>query len=166
VVYFGSGNYCYALNAANGVNLWKYQTNDLLVAFPNMESPIVSNKVVYFRSGDTIYALDAANGEKFWSHTIPHTASPNVAKDTLYFASDNSVYALHLPTDPIPANPSVMPTSTATPETSGKEPPQNQWLIILAIIAITVGIIVLVVLKKMKCLDRFSFTESKQLKIS
>jgi hypothetical protein len=72
---------------------------------------------------------------------------------------------LHLPTDPIPANPSVMPTPTATPETSGKEPPQNQWPIVLVIIAITVGMIVLVVLKKMKCLDRFAFTGSMQLKI-
>ena len=150
VVYFGSGNYCYALNAANGVNLWKYQTNDLLVAYPNIESPIVSGKVVYFRSGDTIYALDVANGEKFWSHTTPHTAPPIVTKDTLYFASSNTVYALQLPTDPIPANPTVMPTPTATPETSSKEPPQNQWPIVLAIIAITVGMIVLVVLKKIQ----------------
>jgi outer membrane protein assembly factor BamB len=150
VVYFGSGNYCYALNAANGANMWNYQTNDSLVAFPNMDSPIVSDEVIYFRSGDSIYALDATNGEKLWSHTTTHTAAPIVVKDTLYFAAGNKFYALRLPTDPAPANPTVMPTQTEAPETWGREPLHNQWPLVLAIIAIAVVLVVLGVMKKMQ----------------
>jgi outer membrane protein assembly factor BamB len=146
VVYFASGNNCYALNAANGANLWKYQTNNSLVAYPNMESPIISDRVVYFRSGDTIYALNATSGEKYWSHTTPHTAPPTVANDSLYFASSNTFYALQLPTNPIAASPSVTPNLTGATETWGKEILPNQWLIVLAIIAIAVGTIVLVIL--------------------
>ena len=55
--YFGSGDHhLYALDAATGELLWRYETQDSVLP------PTVAEGVVYFRSGDVMYAVVAGRG--------------------------------------------------------------------------------------------------------
>lgn len=62
-VYFGSGDgNVYALKAATGELIWKFQTGDVVHA-----SPAIADGMVFIGSWDSyFYALDAASGEEKW----------------------------------------------------------------------------------------------------
>ena len=95
VVYIGSedGN-VYALNAANGAELWNYTTGGTVDS-----SPAVVGGVVYIGSDDgNVYALNAANGAKLWNYTTGGSvySSPAVVNGVVYIGSDDdNVYALN-----------------------------------------------------------------------
>ena len=101
-VYFGSGDgNVYALNASNGNQEWKFQTDDVIHS-----SPAVANDVLYVGSWDTyFYALETATGKEKWRfrtgddpkfhNQIGIQSSPLVANGTVYFGCrDSKLYAL------------------------------------------------------------------------
>jgi len=105
VVYFGSGDhYVYALDAATGKLIWKFEAGDVVHS-----SPAVADGVLYIGcwTGE-IYALEAKTGELRWKFAtgvdsthfmqgIP--GSPAVAKGIVVFGSrDNYIYALNAAT--------------------------------------------------------------------
>ena len=60
VVYAGNGGYLYALDAATGERIWRFQT---------YYTPFAKDGVVYVGSRDHyLYALDAATGSIVWRH--------------------------------------------------------------------------------------------------
>ena len=60
VVYAGKGGYLYALDAATGERIWRFQT---------YYTPFAKDGVVYVGSKDHyVYALDAATGRIVWRH--------------------------------------------------------------------------------------------------
>ncbi|HUJ39471.1 MAG TPA: PQQ-binding-like beta-propeller repeat protein [Candidatus Acidoferrales bacterium] len=63
-VYYGTGDGgVYAIDASNGLMIWKFSTGDVVHA-----SPAVVNGVVYIGSWDgKFYALDADSGQQKWS---------------------------------------------------------------------------------------------------
>ena len=62
VVYVGSGNSVYALNATDGTLLWNYAT------YSTVSYPAVANGAVYIGSmDDHVYALNATNGVQLWA---------------------------------------------------------------------------------------------------
>ena len=93
VVYFGSDNSVYAVDAGTGDVLWSYTTGNLV-----WSSPAVSNGVVYFGSVDgKVYAVNASSGSLLWSFTTGYSvwASAAVANGVVYIGSgDTNVYAL------------------------------------------------------------------------
>jgi len=102
VVYIGSQDRnLYALDAATGTLLWKYDTmerNDIVSS-----SPAVSNGVVYIGGLKTkIHALDALNGDLLWNYKLPIrttvrsglSSSAAVANGIVYIGNmDGSLYA-------------------------------------------------------------------------
>ena len=90
-----AGNF-YALNAANGDELWNY-------SIPvGTSSPAVEGGVVYVGSYDqNVYALNATNGFKLWSYATGDlvSSSPAVAKGIVYVGlSDGDLVALNATT--------------------------------------------------------------------
>jgi outer membrane protein assembly factor BamB len=82
VVYVGSGNNVYALNASTGALLWSYTTGFFVVS-----SPAVANGVVYVGSLDKhFYALNASTGALLWSYAAGGLLypSPAVANGVVY----------------------------------------------------------------------------------
>ena len=67
VVYMSSNdNKVYALNAANGLQVWSHS-----IQTGSYSSPIVVNNVLYVSSSDNnIYALDSSNGAQLWNYTV------------------------------------------------------------------------------------------------
>lgn len=101
-VYFGSGDSnVYALDAANGLQKWKFQTGDVVHS-----SPAVANGVLYVGSWDTyFYAIDIATGREKWRfrtgddpkihNQIGIQSSPLIANGTVYFGCrDSNLYAV------------------------------------------------------------------------
>lgn len=95
VVYIGSefnDNNLYAINAHNGLLLWKFPTG-----FPIDSSPAVANGVVYIGSQDeNLYALDARTGALLWQYTTGSSieSSPAVVNGVVYVGSTNgNLYA-------------------------------------------------------------------------
>lgn len=86
----------YALNAATGALLWKYETG------PIFGSPAVANGVVYAIDPATVYALDANTGSLIWQYDLTSQSqycSPTVVDNVLYFTSaDGTVNALNATT--------------------------------------------------------------------
>jgi len=87
VVYIGSDdNNIYALNATNGLLIWKYRTDDWV-----RSTPAVVNQVVYVAAQDGyIYALYAKNGTLKWKYGPAggfQLSSPTVKDGRLYVAS-------------------------------------------------------------------------------
>ncbi len=66
VGYVGSEDHnIYALNAANGAQLWNYTSGGGIDS-----SPAVANGIVYVGSFDhNVYALNAATGVQIWNYT-------------------------------------------------------------------------------------------------
>ena len=84
----------YALNATNGVQLWKYVTGGYGVS----SCPVAIGGVVYVGSWDgNIYALNATSGVKLWNYTTGGAVfSSVVAGGVIYVdSSDDNVYALN-----------------------------------------------------------------------
>ncbi len=97
VVYFGSGDNVYALNASTGAQLWSYATGYWVFS-----SPAVANGVVYIGSRDfNVYALNASTGAYLWSFATQYyvETSPAVANGVVYVTSDDGkLYALNAST--------------------------------------------------------------------
>jgi outer membrane protein assembly factor BamB len=95
IVYFGSTDRnLYALDAATGTVLWKFNLGDVVDG-----SPTVANGIVYILGGvGDVYALDAATGARKWSYYDPValTTSPIVANGMLYFTSAANSYVFAL----------------------------------------------------------------------
>jgi outer membrane protein assembly factor BamB len=105
-VYFGSGDgFVYALDAATGLQKWKFHTGDVVHS-----SPAVMDSVVYIGSWDTyFYAIEAATGKQKWRfrtgddptfhNQIGIQSSPLVANGTVYFGCrDSHLYAVNAQT--------------------------------------------------------------------
>jgi outer membrane protein assembly factor BamB len=96
VVYVGSNDGAYALDAATREERWLFHTDGWFA------SPVVVEGVVYVTSHVIVgneyyaYALDAATGEERWRFQTGGTiASPAVAQGVVYIASgDDYLYAL------------------------------------------------------------------------
>ena len=92
-VYVGTeGGYLYALDAADGSELWRYRVG------VSGSGPEVADGVVYVGSWDShMYALDSATGNMLWRYRTEGEvdSSPAVAEGTVYFGSnDGHLYAL------------------------------------------------------------------------
>jgi outer membrane protein assembly factor BamB len=96
VVYIGTFENVYALNASTGAKLWSYASGDV------ESSPAVANGVVYVASaGGILYALNAKTGAKLWSYTTGNNlfSSPAVANGVVYVGwLGKKVYAFGLKT--------------------------------------------------------------------
>ena len=86
----------YALNAANGVQLWNYTIDG------GISSPAFVDGVVYVGSWNNVYALNAANGVKLWDFTLLNESgadvdsSPTIVSGVVYIGADEGgVYALN-----------------------------------------------------------------------
>ncbi|MGD0978763.1 MAG: PQQ-binding-like beta-propeller repeat protein, partial [Candidatus Bathyarchaeia archaeon] len=94
IVYVGSGNTVYALNASTGALAWNYTTSSYV-----QSSPAVAGGMVFVGSNDTnVYALNASTGAFIWRYTTggPVVSSPTVAGGRVFVGSeDDEVYALN-----------------------------------------------------------------------
>lgn len=101
-VYFGSGDgKIYAVDAATGVQKWKFRAGNVVHS-----SPAIADGILFVGSFDTyFYALDAATGKEKWRHKTGEdplihnqegiTSSPAVANGIVYFGCRNAtIYAL------------------------------------------------------------------------
>ncbi|MFA4955851.1 MAG: PQQ-binding-like beta-propeller repeat protein [Candidatus Methanoperedens sp.] len=96
VLYIGTTFGISALDAKNGKELWKYQTNSFVESVP-----AVSNGIIYFGANDKrFYAIDAKDGTLKWMNNIAldgYTASAAVVDNTVYaIPKDGSVYAFDI----------------------------------------------------------------------
>ena len=87
MVYWGSYNGFYALNAATGAKVWSYSTGNLNEV---SSSAAVADGVVYVGSFDhKVHALNAATGAELWSYStggdVP--SSPAVVNLAVYVGS-------------------------------------------------------------------------------
>jgi outer membrane protein assembly factor BamB len=93
IVYVGSDENVYALNAMTGALVWKCKTGGAVES-----SPAVANEIVYVGSYDgNVYALYATNGTRKWNYTTGGWvfSSPAVSGGIVYVgSSDDKVYAL------------------------------------------------------------------------
>lgn len=93
IIYVGSTDSLYALDAETGSLKWKYKTGDQI-----WSSPAVSNGIVYVGSRDSnVYALDAKTGDLKWKYKTGDSigSSPVVFNGIVYVGSmDSNVYAL------------------------------------------------------------------------
>ncbi|KRE29652.1 PQQ-binding-like beta-propeller repeat protein [Paenibacillus sp. Soil522] len=66
IVYFGGGNFAYALQASNGVEVWKSKTEG------EIHSKLaVSEDIVYLGDNKGLfYAMEKNNGHKIWTYNI------------------------------------------------------------------------------------------------
>lgn len=132
----------YALNAANGQEIWKRTFNNEVYS-----SPAIVGDVVYFGCNDgNLYALNSNNGATIWAYPAGGGSSPAFSDGVLYFGSDDhNVYAFGVPS-PLPT-PTPTPTPTITPKS------YNAQLIAIGGIAafiIVVAAILLMVLKRLR----------------
>jgi eukaryotic-like serine/threonine-protein kinase len=103
-IYFGSsdGN-CYAIDAGNGKELWRFATGGAVLS-----SPAVADGIVYFTAKDHIvYAVDEKNGKERWRYSmgeeLPYQygfdnflSSPTIAGEVLYIGGgDGNLYAFN-----------------------------------------------------------------------
>lgn len=104
----GDINHLYAMNAENGVLIWKFKLADEKNDAIMMSSPAVSDGIVYASTSKYIYALDSKDGNLMWKYrtesdviltpstSYPHLSSPAISDDVVYVGSvDNYVYALY-----------------------------------------------------------------------
>ena len=97
VVYIGSGNGVYAINAYTGTKIWSASA-----AMDVLSVPAVSKGMVYVGSFDhSVYALRASDGQLVWKYTTGDYAnsSPAVVDNVVYIgSSDGYIYALNAAT--------------------------------------------------------------------
>ncbi|MEW6222229.1 MAG: PQQ-binding-like beta-propeller repeat protein [Candidatus Hadarchaeota archaeon] len=97
-VYFGSWNNAfYALDAENGMQIWKRDLEDGV----HTSSPTVIDGRIYFgldgHQNTKFYSLNEENGDILWSKpfNMSINSSPSVAGGKVFFGSeDNNIYAL------------------------------------------------------------------------
>lgn len=92
--FLGDINHAYALDAATGEQLWRFDTESGQGFLP----PAIGETLVYLPSTDfSVYAVDAATGALVWHFETSDQiiAAPALVGDTLYVVSnDGFVYAL------------------------------------------------------------------------
>jgi serine/threonine-protein kinase len=97
VVVGSSDGHVYAFRAADGVELWRFKTQDKVWA-----TPAAAEGVVYIGSLDkNLYALDLMSGTLKWSYHTKGaiTAQPVVSQGIVYIGSfDSTFYALDVQT--------------------------------------------------------------------
>jgi eukaryotic-like serine/threonine-protein kinase len=104
VVYICSDDgYLYALDAATGALIWKFNCLDNYPYESLSSSPAVANGVVYVTSSvGNVFAIDASSGDKIWNHTTADlssfTSSPVYYNGIVYTSSGSGVYALNAST--------------------------------------------------------------------
>jgi len=63
--------YMYAIDVSTGREIWRYQTREQEVSFPNTGSAHIGQvkgvEAVFFGAGERFYALDATNGTELWT---------------------------------------------------------------------------------------------------
>lgn len=69
LLYYGSGQYVYALDADTGDPLWKYMDDSF------HPSPVVVGDAVYAHMNAFFYVLDARTGKKLWTHGFDRLTS-------------------------------------------------------------------------------------------
>jgi serine/threonine protein kinase len=98
ICYFGGfdGN-LYALDSANGYNLWRFRTNGPIVA-----SVVKDGEFLYFGSTDGVfYCVNAESAREKWRFTVgkPVVATAAVHKGSVYFGgTDGAFYCVDLKT--------------------------------------------------------------------
>jgi len=121
IVYIGSRNGYYALNATDGTQIWFFTSpySQRQLQGYVYSSPTVSGNVVYFGSCDSyVFALNALNGSMIWSYRTGGFlfSSPAVANGVLYIGSyDGNIYALGTPTNSPTSISQTTPAPTTTP---------------------------------------------------
>jgi outer membrane protein assembly factor BamB len=101
-VYFGMGDYLYAVNAASGTIAWNYKTGNLVHT-----KPVIANEKIIFGSFDgNVYALNNQTGSLIWKFkTVGQRYFPNgevmgnpvVSKNQVFVgARDFNFYAIEI----------------------------------------------------------------------
>ncbi len=86
VIYVPTDPYLYALDAATGQEIWKYQ------GYAAIYNPSVANGVVYFISDTNMYAIDENTGKKLFSYPLGYsgdTTTQVAISDGMLFFSGN-----------------------------------------------------------------------------
>jgi outer membrane protein assembly factor BamB len=101
IVYVGGSTNMYAINTANGIQLWNYSGEPVSGGF-SIFAPAVANGMVYVGNGDgSLYAFNALTGSLSWVYQTLSSGigSPSVANGIVYIGSgDFNVYALNATT--------------------------------------------------------------------
>ncbi len=101
IVYVGGSTNMYAINAANGIQLWNYTGEPVSGGF-SIFAPAVANGMVYAGNGDgSLYAFNALTGSLSWVYQTLSSGigSPSVVNGIVYIGSgDFNVYALNATT--------------------------------------------------------------------
>lgn len=84
IIYCGDRDeYFYAVNAAAGIEKWKFKAEKVVNTFP-----VFSDEIAYFGAGDHLYAIEAETAKELWKlKTGRIWRSPFIAKDNIYFGS-------------------------------------------------------------------------------
>jgi len=86
VIYVPTEPYLYALDAATGQEIWKYQGYDAIY------NPSIANGIVYFISDTNMYAVDENTGEKVFSYPLGNegneTTQVAINDGMLYFSGN------------------------------------------------------------------------------
>ncbi|MCU0513685.1 MAG: serine/threonine-protein kinase [Anaerolineae bacterium] len=85
-------NHVYALDADNGLTIWRLRTGGSVIS-----SPVVDRNLVYFGSTDgKFYAINTQVGKEKWVFEAgkPIVGSPVVHEGTVYFGAGNTFYAI------------------------------------------------------------------------
>ena len=88
-MYFGAGDWFYALNTSNGRMIWNTTVGSSL----DNVGPVLSDDVVYFtsRDGQRTYALNSQDGSQLWSHSGFSYSTSN--KGISYVTEGDVIYA-------------------------------------------------------------------------
>ncbi|MFQ6115951.1 MAG: PQQ-binding-like beta-propeller repeat protein, partial [bacterium] len=82
VVFIGSGEYLYALNATTGILIWKYRTGTI------SSSPAIANRKVFVGSYDgNVYALNATSGQRIWNYSTREENWPPAVQSSAVVAN-------------------------------------------------------------------------------
>jgi outer membrane protein assembly factor BamB len=105
VLYFGSGNHVFAINAKDGTVKWQYPTADVDKSGQALPGPFncpatVSDGKVYIGGDDRkLYVLDAQTGDNLWVFQTGGAvrSAPLIDSGVVFFgATDNHLYAVRL----------------------------------------------------------------------
>ena len=85
--------YLYALDAATGDELWRFQLSDYVVR----STPAVEDDIVYIGAGFNLFALDASTGNEIWRFPMRYAgqSSPLIAgSNVLVTSQEGLMYAV------------------------------------------------------------------------
>jgi outer membrane protein assembly factor BamB len=97
-LYVAGGGTVYAINAADGSQVWKFPADKPATA-PFYNTPVIDGDALYIGGNDQrFYKLDVATGKQIWVHAMPGTLrSPAIVTgDKVFFGCENGTfYALN-----------------------------------------------------------------------